>query len=57
MESYLLLNSSWLNSIESYLVNDKIIIIASIKNNGFEKPYIFCNIPPDVWNTFMVIVD
>lgn len=52
MESYLLLNSSWLNSIESYLIDGKIIVIASIKNNGFEKPYIFCNIPNDVWDTF-----
>ncbi len=52
IENYLLTKSSWLNSIESYTVDNKIVVIAGIKNNGYEKKYIFCDIPSKVWDIF-----
>ena len=52
IENYHFQNSSWLYSVKSYTVNNKIVVIAGIKNNGYVNKYIFCDIPSDVWETF-----
>ncbi len=52
IETHLLTRSAWLSSIESYTVDNKIVVIAGIKNNGYEKKYIFCDVPSKTWDTF-----
>jgi hypothetical protein len=59
VNSFQLIESSWLNEVQAYLVNlddERIIfVIASIKQDKFgfsNKKYIFCNVPKKNWDFF-----
>ena len=49
-----LINSSWLESVDGYDYDDKVIVIAKIKRKQdlFGKKYIFCSVPIANWNYF-----
>ena len=52
-----LINSDWLNKVEAYSIENKIIVIAEIKSKELfskNKKYIFCGIPNENWNAFYV---
>ncbi|WP_027127300.1 hypothetical protein [Gelidibacter mesophilus] len=52
-----LISSDWLNKVEAYSIENKIIVIAEIKNDELfstNKKYIFCGIPTENWNAFYV---
>lgn len=55
-----LLNSTWLNEVTAYSIEDKIVVIAEIKKDewGYStKKYVFCGIPKSNWNEFSSIYD
>lgn len=51
-DSFLFRYSSWLKEVESYTIDNKIVVIATLSNNGLNKQYIFCDVPPKVWDSF-----
>ena len=61
IDSVLFTYSSWLKGVESYTIDNKIVVIATLNKNGSTKQYIFCDVPPTIWDTYyknrMLILD
>lgn len=50
-----LLNSSWLNEVKQYKINDNYVVVAEIKKDNvgvLTKKYIFCGITKSDWEYF-----
>ena len=53
--SILLIDSSWLNEVEAWKVDDVMAVIAEIKKDQWgisTQKYIFCGIPSSNWSAF-----
>ncbi len=55
VNSWQLINSSWLKQVQAWEINNTIVVIASIKKDEYSilaKDYIFCEIPSRNWDNF-----